>query len=206
MNGTLAHPRIRGASLLLAALLAACGDGGNDAPKTPAANTGAASGVSIDGGGWSGVIYATDLPGRTSIKATITQTGDAVVITTSRPGGTHAHRFTGSITGAGKMRITDAFDGEVWSTYFGNATSAYIKLADFERPPKAGSTNDDFFVIELSRKGGTRPASVQATAPNTTGTPSTPAVPTPTTPATPTLPTVPTPPTPPTPPVTPTTP
>jgi hypothetical protein len=175
-------------------LLAGCGGDEDSSPGT--AKSGKSGTISISGKDWKGVFYATDKAGRSNLSATITQSGNAITITTNRPAGGIGHRFTGTLGSDGRMRLTDPHDGEIWSTFFGPVTSTYIKLADYERRPTPGNGKDDFFVIELSRKGGTKPANVAATAPNTTTDP----VKTPTTPVAPTTPATPKPPTPPTPP------
>lgn len=180
-------------ALLLACPLLLCGCGGED-DSAPGAAKGPKSGlISIAGREWKGVFYATDQAGRTSLSATITQSGNAITITTNRPAGGIGHRFTGTLGADGRMRLTDPHDGEIWSTFFGPATPTYIKLADYERRPTPGNGKDDFYVIELSRKGGTKPANVAATAPNTTTDPAK-------GPATPSSPSAPKPPTPPSPP------
>jgi hypothetical protein len=197
------RPRL-GALCLAVALAAGCNDDDKKKDGESKAAGAAAGGVQLSGKDWSGTYYATDRAGRSSLKATITQTGDALVIVTSRPAGGSAHRFTGSVSSSGKIRLTDAVDGELWTTYFGPANSNYIKLADFRNTPVPGGDNDDFFILELSRKGAGRPANVKATAPNTTHNPkpTTPPPSTPTPPATPEPPPAPPapPPTPPTPP------
>jgi hypothetical protein len=93
---------------------------------------------------------------------------------------------------SGKIRATDPYDGEIWSTFFGPAHGNYIKLADYSSRPVPGNGNDDFWILEISRNGGSRPPDVAFTAPNTTRDPDpvptkpTTAVVTPTPPPTPT--------------------
>ncbi len=172
----------------LAALSSACNDGGED-------KGGPGVGQSVAGKNWTGSLYATDGTNRRALKATITQNRDAIVITTDLPGSGIARRLTGSFDKSGRIRVTDPYDGEIWSTYFGPAHGNYIKLADYTTRPVPGNGNDDFWILEISRNGGSRPPDVAFTAPNTTKDPdpvppkpSTPVVtptPTPTPPPTP---------------------
>ena len=130
------------------ALFASCNDGKEDKGKPGV-------GQSVPGKNWSGYLYATDESDRTVVKAVISQEGkegEAVV----------------TFETSGKMLVTDAFDGEWWSTFFGPAHGNYIKLADYETRPVPGNGKDDFYILELSRNGGSRPADVVYTAPGTT--------------------------------------
>jgi hypothetical protein len=52
-----------------------------------------------------------------------------VSIVTSRGG--VARRLEGEIDSDGAMLLTDAFDGEIWSTYRRRATSTLIEVNDF---------------------------------------------------------------------------
>ena len=170
-------------------LTSACNEGGGD-KGSPGV------GQSIAGKNWTGSLYATDGTNRRSLKATITQNRDAIVITTDLPGSGIARRLTGTFDKSGKIRATDPYDGEIWSTFFGPAHGNYIKLADYSTRPVPGNGNDDFWILEISRNGGSRPPDVAFTAPNTTKDPDpvppkpvTPVVtptPTPTPPPTPT--------------------
>ena len=146
------------------ALFASCNDGKEDKGKPGV-------GQSVSGKNWSGYLYATDGSDRTVVKAVISQEGkegEAVVITTDLPANHIARKLTGTFETSGKMLVTDAFDGEWWSTFFGPAHGNYIKLADYETRPVPGNGKDDFYILELSRNGGSRPADVVYTAPGTT--------------------------------------
>lgn len=145
----------------LLALLCACNDGGEDPG-------GSGVGQSVSGKNWSGFFYATDGSGRVAVTATITQNKEAITITTSRPSGAIAHLLTGTMKSNGRILVTDAADGELWSTFFGPAHGNYIKLADYEVRPVPGNGKDDFYILELSRNGGKRPPDVVPTAPGTT--------------------------------------
>ncbi|MFO1491002.1 MAG: hypothetical protein U1F77_02525 [Kiritimatiellia bacterium] len=149
-------------SLLAAAtLLAGCNDGKDDKGSPEV-------GQSIAGKNWTGSLYATDGSDRTAVKASISQDGEAVIITTDLPENHIAHKLTGTFKPTGKMLVTDPFDGELWSTFFGPAHGNYIKLADYETRPVPGNGIDDFYILELSRNGGGRPPDVVPTAPGTT--------------------------------------
>ena len=148
-------------TLALAVLLSACNDGKDD-KGSPGV------GQSISGKNWTGSLYATDGSDRTAVKASISQDGEAVIITTDLPVNHIALKLTGTFKSTGKMLVTDPFDGELWSTFFGPAHGNYIKLADYETRPVPGNGIDDFYVLELSRNGGGRPPDVIPTAPGTT--------------------------------------
>lgn len=111
-------------SVLLAVGLLAVGcDSGGGSGSTPV-------GPDIRGK-WSGSFYSIrlDPPRRQPVTATIQQDGDAVIIKTSRTG-TGAN-LTGTIDAKGNMKLTDAFDGELWTTYYGPATATRVRILDF---------------------------------------------------------------------------
>jgi hypothetical protein len=145
---------------ILVVIAASCG--GDDGPAAVAGLP------AIAGNDWVGVWYDTERSGRSSLRATIRVDGNAVRVESSRPAGSTARVLTGSLDSTGAMRLTDGADGEVWSTFFGPASTNFIKLADYKERPFAGNGADDFFIIELSRRGGTLPANVTPTGPNTT--------------------------------------
>lgn len=147
--------------LAAATLLAACNDGKDDKGSPEV-------GQSVAGKNWTGSLYATDGSDRTAVKARISQDGEAVIITTDLPEKHIAHQLTGTFKSTGRMLVTDSFDGEQWSTFFGPAHGNYIKLADYESRPVPGNGIDDFYILELSRNGGGRPPDVVPTAPGTT--------------------------------------
>lgn len=101
-----------------------CSDGGS----------GEYTGPSLSGSDWSGGYAVTEGPGFSrSITATVEQDGSSVIITTSRPAGTPAHRFTGSISSDGNMVMTDQYDGETWTTLRGPASPSLIKILDYRK-------------------------------------------------------------------------
>jgi hypothetical protein len=126
--------------LVAPALLVGCdGGGGGSAPPV---------GPDIRGK-WEGIFFTEGAGNAEDITARIGQDGDAVVIKTSKstpPG----QRFTGSMAPDGFMTLTDASDGETWSTLSGNATESYIRIEDFVFRPAAGGDAPKN-VIELRR-------------------------------------------------------
>ncbi len=85
---------------------------------------------------------------RESITATITQSGDEITIDTSLSGlGSY---FTGNIQSGGFLWLTDASDGETWTTIEGAASSSYIVIQDYVTDP---DDPDELLLntIELSR-------------------------------------------------------
>jgi hypothetical protein len=122
------------------------GDKGGEKDETPAKP----AAVPRIGGKWTGSFFVTDKAGSTPLKATIRQSNDAIVITTNlaEPPG---QMFSGGITTSGKMTLTDAFDGEIWTTFFGPATTDFVKIADFVERPQTNSVAPPLFVIELRR-------------------------------------------------------
>lgn len=119
-------------------------DSGSSGPK--------AVGTKISGNNWSGFFLNTETGTRESLTATVTQDGDAVTITTTKDF-PPAQMFTGTISSNSTLRLTDASDGEVWSTHFGPATNNFIKVADFLEAPM-GADDPTLFplaILELSR-------------------------------------------------------
>ncbi|MFO1531440.1 MAG: hypothetical protein U1F77_17300 [Kiritimatiellia bacterium] len=83
----------------------------------------------------------------TAVSATIEQSGGSVVIRTSK--GAPGRMLTGRIGSNGRMKLTDADDGEIWSTFYGAATSDHVKVADYLYPTPAGHTGTVLQVIDL---------------------------------------------------------
>lgn len=121
----------------------------------------AALGCNLDGGGssggsplvgpdlrgsWSGFSGVTSSSAKTPVKATVKQKEDMVTITTTLPKDGTGSQFTGTINGDGDMVLTDAFDGETWTTYKGPANSSSIRIFDLTCPGCG-----DLFFLELSR-------------------------------------------------------
>lgn len=101
-------------------------------------------------GRWMGVYYRSDRGGQLSLTASISQEGDAVTLSTSKPSGT-ARLLTGTISGNGDMVLTDAFDGETWTTLFGPATTNHVMLADYVRQPTVEDPDPPVYVLDLTR-------------------------------------------------------
>ena len=102
-------------------------------------------------GNWAGIFFRTNESSRTNVTARISQSGDAITITTSLPEDIGA-RFTGSIDSDGDMKLTDPFDGEVWTTHFRPATTNAVTIADFISAPTALEPDKPLKVIQLRRR------------------------------------------------------
>lgn len=87
--------------------------------------------------------------GGVSITAFVQQSGDAITIRTSLS--TLGANLSGSIDSDNCIRLTDAYDGEVWTTHFQKATDNHIQIADFLRPPSAEEPDPPTSVIDLRR-------------------------------------------------------
>ena len=89
-------------------------------------------------GAWTGTLTLHTKDGtRTShIIATINHTGDSVIIHTN--GGGTASLMTGTIEPDGSMILTDALDGENWTTHFSKAIVNRVIVADYIQAPVAG--------------------------------------------------------------------
>ena len=85
----------------------------------------------------------------TELTATIVHDGDAIMIKTSLAG--PGARLTGTMTEDGCLSLLDAFDGEIWTTYFEKATTDNVEIADFLTPPNAGEDLPPLQVIDLVR-------------------------------------------------------
>lgn len=99
-------------------------------------------------GSWSGLFLDATTGARESITATITQSGSEITIDTSLSGlGSY---FTGSIQSDGFLWLTDASDGETWTTLSGAATARYLVIQDYVTDP---DDPDELVLntIELSR-------------------------------------------------------
>jgi hypothetical protein len=135
------------AALVATAMLSGCREGdagaGNrglsarsdpNAPAAPAAPTG----VSI-AGRWKGTFFDPVANTTQGIRASISQDGDQVTIDTTLPD--VGSFLTGTIRPNGHIRLTDAWDGETWTTHAGPATSSHIIIQDYVRDPTTGSMN-----------------------------------------------------------------
>ena len=122
---------------LIALVLSGCEDGSD--PNRVGPNV---------GGQWSGQYYITDgSHAPEQLVANVIHKGSEVFIATTREG--IASTFTGTIDAEGNMRMTDTFDDQTWTTFYGPATSTHMILADY----LFGSGGDDppLAVLELVR-------------------------------------------------------
>ncbi len=119
--------------------------------------TGSDSGSDDDGidpgiprvyGSWTGRYYREDSAYSEPVSAEVRQFADTITIETTKIG--VGHLFTGTIRTNGSLHLTDAFDGEFWTTPHGPATPHSIVLCDYLRTPTPGSW-DPMQIIELSR-------------------------------------------------------
>ena len=118
-----------------------------EATNQAAAVASAPAAPSIDGS-WRGVFLDATTGGRRSLTASITQDGDTVTIDTSLSG--LGGYFTGTIQSDGFLWLTDAWDGETWTTLGGAASGSYIVIQDYVTNP---DDPDELLLntIELSR-------------------------------------------------------
>jgi len=128
-------------------ILSGCDRGGKE---SVGGGTGSTSPYLDIRGSWSGSFFRTDVLGSTPVNATISQDKDALSIRTDLPPGL-ANSFTGTITAGGDIRLTDGYDGETWTTYYGPATADFIKIADFIVPPSTENPHPPLHIIELRR-------------------------------------------------------
>ena len=101
-------------------------------------------------GRWGGAYYQTNRGGQLSLTATVRQDGDAVTITTSKTGGT-AVLLTGTTDERGHLDMTDGFDGQEWTSFFGPASTNHIKLADYVETPSLEDPDPPLYVLDLTR-------------------------------------------------------
>lgn len=146
-------------AFLLAALLAGLGIavGCNDSGGTPSAMaavtppTNAAQNNLKLGGTWTGSasIRGDGSPAGLPVTATVRQNGDAITIRTSLTA--LGANFSGAIEEDGNLVLTDAFDGETWTTHFQKPTNNHIQIADYVRPPSFEDPDPPTNIIDLMR-------------------------------------------------------
>jgi len=122
-----------------------CGsDGGDSGPEV--------IGPKVAGSNWSGFYFNSATGFQENLTATITHISNDVVIVTSKVN-PPAQRLTGTISTNGTMVLTDASDGETWTTFFGPVTRDFVKVADFSRVPddQEVDINVPIKFVELSR-------------------------------------------------------
>jgi hypothetical protein len=96
-------------------------------------------------GGWSGRYYYTDGSVDQSVKASVVVNGGSVFMETNLPD--TGRLLTGSMGSDGHLFMTDAHDGETWTTIHGPVSSGHIELLDFAH----GAGSSTLRVIELNR-------------------------------------------------------
>lgn len=101
-------------------------------------------------GSWAGKAFVSRSsdPQEQAITATVSHSGDAITINTSKTG--TGATLTGTIDTDGNMTLTDPSDGETWTTFFGPANSNSFRVADFVFDDDLGGASP-LQVIELSR-------------------------------------------------------
>ena len=113
---------------LIMALLAGCGgDDGDDGPTY----------LKL-AGSWSGRYVSPDV--NRDLEATITQERDALTIETSLQN--IGRSFTGTIDTNNQITVTDAYDGETWTSY-GPVTSSSFLIRDLLFDPLLGTNSPD---------------------------------------------------------------
>ena len=137
--------RLRQAALVALALAAVyltsgCNDGSSSSPPI---------GPDLRGT-WGGVYYRTDGGPRTPLTAKVRQDGDAIYISTDRVDGPTGRKLTGTMTPEGRMTLTDAYDGETWTTFYGPARTNQCRVADYVHPPHVPE-NNPLYGIDLRR-------------------------------------------------------
>jgi hypothetical protein len=116
---------------VLAAFLWVVGDGCDSGGGGTGGSPGTA-GIDISGS-WSGAYVAPGI--EIPLTAKIRQSGDAVIIKTSKDG--VGNLLTGSMNAEGHLTLVDAYDGETW-TSFGPVSEHYIRIRDYLYRPKPG--------------------------------------------------------------------
>jgi hypothetical protein len=113
------------------ALMSGCDGGGG----------GSSSQGAVDiAGSWSGSYENEETGEHVSISATVDQDGSGVVIKTTK-GNPPGQSLSGSMDGDANLTMTDAGDGEVWTSYT-PTTASRIVITDFTYQPQARDTND----------------------------------------------------------------
>lgn len=135
--------RVRVSRLWIVLFLAAffgCDDGGGHASPV---------GVDIHGR-WSGEYYI-EGDSHVVITARISQDGDAVVMKTDKAE-PPAQSFSGTINEESFIVLTDASDGETWTSY-GTVTTTHLTVTDYTRGAHDGESWADIprQIIDLSR-------------------------------------------------------
>jgi len=130
------------AVLVVAALALGCGSGSGHKRSPPV-------GPNITGR-WNGEYFRTDRSSRTALTATIRQDGDAIWINTSKAEG-RARSFTGTMDEDGEMSLTDAYDGQHWTSEYGPATTNRVVIGDYVERPSMEDPDPASYVLSLQR-------------------------------------------------------
>jgi hypothetical protein len=107
--------------------LALAGSGGDSGDDATVCETDPV-GPSIAGNTWAGMLKLVS-NGTQSVTATITQCGRDITITTSTTL-EYGKQFVGSMGTNGDIKVYDQVTLEDWTTYYGQASTSYIKIYD----------------------------------------------------------------------------
>lgn len=114
--------------LMALALIGGCNSGGGGTGGNPGA-----AGIDLSGS-WTGEYIS---PAQTvPLTAKIRQSGDSVIIQTTKSG--PGNLLTGTMGPTGDLLLTDAFDGETWTSY-GQVSGHHIRIRDYFYDPTLGS-------------------------------------------------------------------
>lgn len=105
-------------------------------------------GPDLNGSDWVG-FYKNDSTGeRVTLTASISHKGESVSITTTKSG--IGHRLTGTTDEGGTLDLTDAYDGEEWTSLRDSTTSS-ILVGDYTSKPTALDPEPSLQYIALTR-------------------------------------------------------
>ncbi|MDZ4200331.1 MAG: hypothetical protein U1E27_13725 [Kiritimatiellia bacterium] len=127
-------------------LLTGCDKGGGEK------NRGPSPGRADLRGKWVGAYFHEDKPSATwrELTATIVQDGNSIILRTSLSG--MGGLFTGSMNSDGNLELTDAHDGETWTTALQFVpTASRVQIADFLRTPTLEDPVVPKQIIDLRR-------------------------------------------------------
>lgn len=112
-------------------VLVACNDGGGSSGVP------SASGLDLTGA-WSGRYQSPSM--QLSLTARIRQSGDTLIIQTTKEG--VGHLLTGMLNANGSIMLTDSLDGETWTSY-GEVTENNMWIRDYLYDPSLGSDSPE---------------------------------------------------------------
>ena len=124
-------------SVLVFILFDGCNTGGGEDGGAPGD-----AGIDISGS-WSGEYVSPSE--RVSLSAKIRQSGNSIIIQTTKAG--VGNLLTGTMDAEGRLLLIDAFDGETWTSY-GAVTEHSIRIRDYLLIPTPGveSPEQDIFL------------------------------------------------------------